>query len=255
MSISFDESKYYLGRLCKRSHNYSQTGKSLYYKSCRKCLDCNLESHAVSTQKKWAGQSCSIRYPQKPGIYAVTVNLEYSVTLLELVAELQVQFKLKGYSFLHPRVKAWMQKAGVRNQYWMEHAHYEALIKQLEKEPHVYECNEPVTAGLWRYQAGLTAESWPLGSQFCVKQAQLLESQMSPDEIESDRAKWAAMPSRQDTLETAIAKLDSYHAHLSTAPKPKFDPTPKVPEKPLAKPVPKSIQEIVERCKARANAA
>lgn len=173
----------------------------------------------------------------------------------ELQAELQVQFKLKGFSWSHDRVKAWMEKVGVKYRFWMEIEHYRALIKQLEKLPHVITHNEPATAGLWRYQAESIAESWPLGSQFCVKQAQLLEAGMPPDEIERDRQKWAAMPQRGDTLETAIARLDSHYAHLYAAPKPKFDPTPKVPEKPQPKPVPKSIQEIVERCKQRANAA
>jgi len=36
----FDETKYYLGSLCKRGHDYDGTGQSLRYMSCVSCRPC-----------------------------------------------------------------------------------------------------------------------------------------------------------------------------------------------------------------------
>lgn len=44
----FDETKYYLGALCKHGHEYAGTGKSLRYKVQWKCVQC-MRDHV----KKW----------------------------------------------------------------------------------------------------------------------------------------------------------------------------------------------------------
>lgn len=46
--MNFDAEKFYLGSLCKRSHDYEGTGKSLRYKSRNDCVKC----HRITT-KKW----------------------------------------------------------------------------------------------------------------------------------------------------------------------------------------------------------
>lgn len=44
--IKFDKSKYYLGSICTRAHNWNNSGKSLRYKSDYKCIECvKIKSH------------------------------------------------------------------------------------------------------------------------------------------------------------------------------------------------------------------
>jgi 5-methylcytosine-specific restriction endonuclease McrA len=46
MNNTYDQTKYYLGTLCRRGHNWGETGKSLRYIGCRGCVDCNKEKSA-----------------------------------------------------------------------------------------------------------------------------------------------------------------------------------------------------------------
>jgi len=56
---AFDTNKYYLGTLCKREHDYNNTGKSLRYKKGRNCYCCLQEYYQsnkdtmYSNYKKW----------------------------------------------------------------------------------------------------------------------------------------------------------------------------------------------------------
>lgn len=58
----FDESKYCLGKLCKRGHNYGGTGKSLRYKKNRVCTSCM--RIASSLYAKWYPERIR-KYSQK----------------------------------------------------------------------------------------------------------------------------------------------------------------------------------------------
>lgn len=41
--VTFDQDKFYLGKLCPRGHEFEETGQSLRYKSYEKCVKCNSE--------------------------------------------------------------------------------------------------------------------------------------------------------------------------------------------------------------------
>lgn len=178
---------------------------------------------------------------------------QYADRISDLQAELQVQFRLKGFDWRHPRVKAWMGKAGLRNPVDFDPEHYEALIKQLRLLPNqISEAGVPSPA-LWRYQAELvTAIALPNSEQVanaCIASAEALESTMDEYEIERDRMKWACMPRRGESHDVVLARFDSWVNYGATTPNKLVQQEPEV--KPLPKPVPYAIQEIVERCSKR----
>ncbi len=51
----------------------------------------------------------------------------------DVIVPLKAQFFRLGFTWSHPRVKAWMERAGFKNQYQMPKAAYQALTRKLEE--------------------------------------------------------------------------------------------------------------------------
>ena len=68
------DKKFCLGSLCKDGHEYGNSGQTLYYSSCKKCVECNRLSQLRRKELGWVGSSYSIRYPRVPCVYAIKVE-------------------------------------------------------------------------------------------------------------------------------------------------------------------------------------
>jgi hypothetical protein len=55
--LGFDASKYVLGKLCPRRHNWHQTGQSLLFKANHRCAECSKERARERRQERKGGRS------------------------------------------------------------------------------------------------------------------------------------------------------------------------------------------------------
>jgi hypothetical protein len=57
MPAAYDTGKYYLGKLCRKGHDYEGTGQSLLYRRNKRCLQCDKESAQVRREARKSQQA------------------------------------------------------------------------------------------------------------------------------------------------------------------------------------------------------